>query len=417
MRYTLYKLNNFVRFSIAVLIIGTHIACHAATFVHTVPIHCSHISESNKFFNSKFIAFMQKWQVPGSSIAVMKNHEMVLSCAYGWANVNERKPMQPDSVLRIGSVSKTITALAIMQLVQAHQLDLDDKVFAVLDNLKPFSHSKVSPQIYQITLRNLLQMSAGWYTDRPQDYDPLIGPWSNDMLEKLHYQIPPTCVDAARVMMSMPLQFTPGSEYSYSNLNYCLLGLVINKVIHQSGAQAYLSYVQNHLLKPIGINDMQLGSTLYKNRAAKEVKYYFFGNKDLYTDIERVLDGLPYSHAKFLENNYADGGWIASAPSLVNILQAFYDQKIIPADLVETMLEKPSYAVNDSDHPGMGWDKIAFTNGQRYYTKTGSFTGTKAYVKQNAAGVSYAVLFNSKPEKGDEFIKQLDEQLASIILD
>jgi len=381
---------------IFLLSIGISPLSHAENYVRSLPIICSKDSISHPQFDRRFSQYMETWQIPGAAVTIMKNNKILLSCGYGWADVEGRQPVQPDSLFRIGSISKTITALTILQLAQQKKLQLDDKVFA-----KP------------ITIKNLLQMSSGWYTDRPQDYDPLMGPWSSEMLKQLNYQTPPTCEAAVRMMMDTPLQFIPGQKYSYSNLNYCMLGLIINKIIQQAGSAGYEIYIKRNLLAPIGIYDMQLGESQFENKANNEVKYYYSPDNNVFKDIDRILDGLPYSQTDILKKNYADGGWIASAPDLAKLLQALSNNKILSKEMLAIMLAKPSYAKDSTKYPAMGWDEVGYQNGQRYFLKTGRFTGTQALIIQRSDGTSYTVLFNYKPSDMELSLKQLREILIN----
>ncbi|MEO8402254.1 MAG: serine hydrolase domain-containing protein [Gammaproteobacteria bacterium] len=386
---------------------------NAAIIARTMPTNCQEIFSKNNKFNQNFLKFLEKWQIPGASIAVMQNNKIILSCGYGWANLEERQPMQPGSLFRLGSVSKTITAIAILKLVEQNKINLDDKVFILLSDLTPINKLQPNPEIYKITVRDLLQMSSGWYSDRPEDYDPMFGPWSDTMLRALSYQIPPSCEMAARMMMGMPLEFSPGTKFSYSNLNYCLLGLIINKVTQQNGALGYELYIKHTLLSPLGINDMRLGSTNFANSAVHEVKYYA-DDKNVFNDIDRTLDGFPYSKTDILNKNYADGGWVASAPDLVKILQALYDNKLLASKTKKIMIEKPAYWNKKLGYPAMGWDEVYITKEKNFISKIGSFTGTNAFILQNKEGISYAALFNTKPAHEDQFIKELKEKLTEI---
>jgi CubicO group peptidase (beta-lactamase class C family) len=217
---------------------------------------------------------------------------------------------------------------------------------------------------------------------------------------QLNGQTPPACETAARLMMSMPLQFVPGTKFSYSNLNYCLLGLIINKTIKQNGALGYENFIKQNFLLPLGISDMQLGSTQVDNKANKEVTYYA-------EDEAGAQDGLPYSTTEILQRNYADGGWIASAPDLVKILQALYNNQILTPQTKKIMTAQPQYANKKSGYPAMGWDDISFINGKRYISKIGSFTGTETFILQSSDGVSYAVLFNVKRQSIIEELKKI----------
>lgn len=381
----------------------------AANFVRSMPVTCQVNTTSNSQFNQIFQEFLAKWKIPGATLAVMQDNKMLLSCGYGWKNIELHQPMPPNALFRLGSVSKTITALGILKLIEQNKLQLDTQAFKLLSELTPLNNSPVDPAIYKITIRNLLQMSSGWYSDRPEDYDPMFGPWSDSMLKTLDYHVPPACETAARLMMNEPLQFKPGTQFSYSNLNYCLLGLIITKITQTD----YESYIKQTLLSPLGIQDMKLGSTNVKNQDLKEVKYYASEN-NVFQDIDRTLDGLPYSDTEILQKNYADGGWIASAPDLVTILQALFDNRLLSKKTETLMLQKPSYWDTETDYPAMGWDVVKHRDEKGYIQKTGSFTGTFAIIIQANNGMSYAVLFNTKPENFSDFNTELHERLAAL---
>lgn len=385
------------------------ISVSANNFVRSIPINCDKFDETNSEFNKRFINFLEKWRLPGASVTIMQNNKTILSCGYGWANIEEVKPIQPNSIFRIASVSKIITAIAILQLIEQNKLNYNDKAFLILSDLKPLNNKKINSDIYNVSILNLLQMSSGWASDRPEDYDPMFGPWSNIMLSQLNYQIPPTCDMAARMMMSEPFQFKPGTQFSYSNFNYCLLGLIINKLSKQIGPDGYESFINKNLLFPLKIYNTKLGSTQYNNQFLNEVKYYFTIESDTYTDIDRILDGLPYGQTDILKKNYAAGGWTSSSSDLAILLQTLHHNKILNPQTKNVMFNKPAFINDNSNYPTIGWDRVNITNEQYDLIKTGTFTGTKAFVLQKSNGASYVFLFNKKPIKGEEFNKELKE--------
>ncbi|HKV41474.1 MAG TPA: serine hydrolase domain-containing protein, partial [Blastocatellia bacterium] len=116
-------------------------------------------------------AFMKKWQIPGGAIAVMKDGRLVMARGYGWADLEARRPVEPGALFRIASMSKSLTAAAILKLVEERRLRLDEKAFLLLNNLKPAPGAHVDRRIYDITIRELMQHSAGW--DRDKSFDPM----------------------------------------------------------------------------------------------------------------------------------------------------------------------------------------------------------------------------------------------------
>lgn len=372
-------------------------------------------------FDQRFVNFMRRWRVPGASVAVMKNNQLIFSRGYGWADVDARQPVTADSVFRVGSVSKAITSVTVLKLAQEGKLHLDDNVFDILSDLKPLNNHKINPQIYQITVRNLLQMSSGWKTNV---IDPMFGPWSIRMLNQLNSLndagvLPPSCETAARMMMSMPLQSKPGTTYSYSNINYCLLGLIVNKTSGMPyGYQNYEGYVQQHILAPLGISNMRIGDTWLPNRAPNEVRYYSYlsltNPNDLMARMIQI-DGLPYSGSQILKKNFADGGWVASSIDLVKFLQAVNNHQIISPQMKQVMLARPTYHLpkKTEGYFAMGWS-VKYVNGRLYWMKTGSFTGTYAVIIQRDDGTSYAAVFNTKPSQRPVFVSQLRQLLSTI---
>lgn len=369
-------------------------------------------------FDQRFINLMRRYRVPGASVAIIHNGQLVLSRGYGYADLSARQPVVPDALFRIGSVSKAITAVTVLKLAQEGKFNLEDKVFSLLPDLSPLDHH-TNPQIYQITVRNLLQMASGWRTNI---IDPMFGPWTMHMLSQLTGlpdEVPPDCETAARLMMDTRLNFRPGTQYSYSNLNYCLLGLLATKKATNTYAyQNYQTYVQQNILAPLGITDMRIGDTLLQNRAPNEVKYYTYPSSprdatDMVSTMANI-DGLPYSTSQILRKNFADGGWIASAPDLAKFAQALGNDKILSAAMLRVMTEKPTYRASGDNYFAMGWS-VRHIDGHWYWIKTGSFTGTYAIVIQRDDGWSYVALFNIKPPHRPAFLAQVRQLLVNAV--
>lgn len=358
-------------------------------------------------FDQQYSHFITRWQIPGSSVAIIQNGQFILAKGYGYANLATHQPMTPDSVFRVGSVSKAITAVTIFKLIQEGKLSLNSRVYMILNDLHPLINARINPRIYTITIRNLLEMSSGWRTDR--GVDPMMGGWSYAMTNQLRHQLPPDCKTAAEMMMTLPMQFAPGTEFSYSNINYCLLGLVINKVTDTQGATGYESYVRQHILAPFGIHSMRIGHTAFFRQLPNEVHYYYH---DASPNMGRIKDGLPYGYTSLLEKNYSDGGWVASAPDLVRFLHAIKQDKILNANMVNIMTSPPIFHQVNKSYFAKGW-VIKQIQNYRVVFKTGSFTGTEALVMMDNTGTVYAALFNAKPSNRKIFLAQLQNKLIS----
>jgi CubicO group peptidase (beta-lactamase class C family) len=118
---------------------------------------------------------MAKYQIPGAAIAVAREGKLVIARAYGMADRERQTPVQPDSLFRLGSISKTFTAAAILKLAEEGRLDLDAKAFQILDRLRPPAGQSQNPRLQDITVRQLLHHTGGW--DRDISGDPIgMGP-------------------------------------------------------------------------------------------------------------------------------------------------------------------------------------------------------------------------------------------------
>ena len=108
--------------------------------------------------------FMQHWNVLGASVALTKNGQLVYERAFGHADVARTVPLQPHHLLRVASVSKPVTALAIMKLVEDGQLSLTHPVFGPGGYLNGPAYTRElrDPRLASITVQNLLEHTAGW---------------------------------------------------------------------------------------------------------------------------------------------------------------------------------------------------------------------------------------------------------------
>src|ERR1043166_8110560 len=132
------------------------------TFIYSFQSNAQ-VSE-NRIADSVVNAFMKKWKIPGGSVAVAREGKIVYSRGFGFVDENKNQTAGTNNLYRIASVSKPVTALAIMKLVEDGKLSLSDKVFgksALLGN--DYYLSVVSdPRIYSITVEQLLEHTSGW---------------------------------------------------------------------------------------------------------------------------------------------------------------------------------------------------------------------------------------------------------------
>ncbi len=123
----------------------------------------------------RFDAVMKKvllrYEVPGGSLAIARQGKLVLARGYGYSNVRTGKPIEPTSLFRLASVSKSLTAAAILRLVEEGRLNLDARVFDLLEPLPPPRGAHVDSRMREITVRHLLYHAGGW--SREESGDPM----------------------------------------------------------------------------------------------------------------------------------------------------------------------------------------------------------------------------------------------------
>lgn len=342
-------------------------------------------------FDSIVPAIMRRWSIPGGAVAVVKDGRLVFARGYGLADVASGDVVQPDALFRIASLSKPITAAAALKLEEDGQLDLDAKAFGVLTDLEPPPDATVDPRLDQITIRQLLYHSGGW--NRDITFDPMFR--STTAAEAVGATAPASAETVIRYMKGMPLQFDPGSAYSYSNFGYAVLG----RNIERATGLTYEQYVQSEILAPMGISRMRIGRSLPFERPADEVHYY-----DAATT-ESVFPGVgvvPFPDGGFhLEAMDAHGGWIASTIDLLRFATSVdgLDTRpdLLSAATIDRMTARPLAPlwVGTSFYYAMGW-QIRPAGGDANWWHTGSLPGTTALLVRAHNGLAWAALFNAR---------------------
>ena len=359
--------------------------------------------------------WMKKWNVPGGQIAVARRGRLMLVQAYGWANVEEQKAVTNDSQFRIASVSKSITAVAILRLIEAGRFDLDAKAFDFLPQFPRSPDQGGDSRLAHITIRQLLSHTAGW--DRDKSFDPMFIPFK--AAEALGVSPPADPATIIRYMQRQPLDFEPGQKYAYSNFGYCLLG----RVIEQATGKNYSDAVRELVLAPCGAASLELGRTRLADRSPREVRYYAQPESERTRSVfADVKEEIPWPDGGFyLEALDAHGGWIATAPDLLRFVTGVEGSRgaaLLKAETLSQMIARPPAPASQqgSAHYGLGWmvrnhdkEKVADWR-QSTWWHTGSLPGTAALVARTNKELAWAALFNSRPpyEKLKEFAAELD---------
>jgi CubicO group peptidase (beta-lactamase class C family) len=179
--------------------------------------------------------------IPGVAIAIIEDGVLIRAQGYGFANVEHEVPVHADTIFQSGSIGKQFTATAVMLMVEAGKLKLDESIRSYLPD---------SPQSWgPITVRRLLNHTAGLPANPGYD---LKRDYIDDELLKIFY--------------GLKLEFPPGKRWSYSNTGYELLGILVKKV----GGQSYGEVLKERVFAPLHMDTARLISErdIVPNRAA-----------------------------------------------------------------------------------------------------------------------------------------------------
>jgi N-acyl-D-amino-acid deacylase len=367
-------------------------------------------------FDQAMTAQMSKWHLPGGQLALAKDGRLLFNRGYGLADVDQQVPVQPDSLFRIASVTKTITTVAVLTLVDAGMLTLDDQAFPLL-GLPAADNATPDPRLNAITIKDLLVHAGGW--DSNASFDPQYLPWSRMAAATLGLDDPAEATTIVRYMLGVPLDFDPGTKSVYSNFGFNVLGRVIERV----AGQPYEDYVRDRVLTPAGIRDMRLGRTRQENRAPGEVFYY--GPPDQAAR-ESAFWGegyVPVGYGSYyMEALDAHGGWIASAADLVRFTTAVAGQggmALLKPETLQAMITTPrpqaagTGAGNSAVQAGLGWDMKPVSGGVEW-SHAGALEGANAsWLFRGADGLTIAFIFSSLPVDYGTFFPDTGQALLA----
>ncbi|MDQ2890122.1 MAG: beta-lactamase family protein [Gemmatimonadota bacterium] len=198
-------------------------------------------------FAKSFDADAVRDSIVGGSVILLRDGEVVARHVYGFADRAERRMVDPNTIFHYGSITKTLTAIAIMQLRDRGRLALDDRVTSYIPELRMVHDPYGSMD--SVTIRMLLSHSAGfqnptWPYTQGKSWQPFEPTTWNQLVAMMPYQ---------------ELLFKPGTRFSYSNPGFIYLA----RIIEQLSGDPWENYVQKNILSPLGLSRSYFGTTPY----------------------------------------------------------------------------------------------------------------------------------------------------------
>lgn len=339
-------------------------------------------------YDSVVPALMARYRLPGASLALMKDGRLLAARSYGWADTVLRQPVEPASLFRYASLSKPITSAAVMKLVEEGRLKLDDRIFTLLPDLRPPAGRTADPRLADITVLHALTHSAGWNAAHTED--PL---WESRVAaQTLGESFPASPRTLARFWMGKPLSFDPGTSWSYGQIGYVLLHLVVERVT----GRRYDDYVREAILAPSGAV-ARLGRTSLAGRLPGEVRYYYYPG-DMPDNMAPTGMAPPEYGWHDIEGNAAAAGWVGTATDFLRFVAA------IDGDPARPDVLAPATLAQIAARPLPAWGSATTWYALGWYSRGGSphpvmyhggnTWGTLNWVRRMDNGVSVVLLTN-----------------------
>lgn len=307
---------------------------------------------------------MQRQHIPGLSLLVSRGGKIVRAEGFGLANVELQVPVEPETIFQSGSVGKQFTATAVVMLVEEGKIGLDDPL------TKYFADAPASWK--DVTVRELLSHTAG-FRDYPKDFD-----FRKDWTEE----------EELKLIESIPLAYSPGTKWEYSNLGYVTLGILIHRVT----GEFYGDFLQQRIFQPLGMTTTRIinEADIIPNRSAG------------YRLVKGELKNQEWVSP--VVNTTADGSLYFSVLDLAKWDAALYTEKLLKRsslNLMWTPVKLKNGEPNKGDY-GFGW-VIEQRAGHRCISHDGSWQGFETaiarYVDDQLTVVALTNLAGADPEK------------------
>lgn len=339
--------------------------------------------------------YLKRWEINGAQLVITRNDSLLYARGFGYADKEKGIAMEPNMVMRFASVSKLITAIGIMKLVEMKKLRVSDKVFGAKGILTDttYNNSIKDKRYYDITIEQLLRHKAGFTNNAG---DPMFS--TRYIIMQNHLTTPPDHKMLLRILLKRNLGYTPGLGKCYSNLGY----MILSEIIAKKSGMKYADFTQKYVLQPAGCYDMHIAGTYYKDKRPNEVKYYMHkGSVNVY-EYNNSGKMVPRCYG---ENDVprleGAGAWCGSAAELSRLIAS-----VDGMPHVKDILNANSIAFMTKEQPehnfSIGWN---FTAKGNPWIRTGSLSGTSALVLKYPDGQCWILITNTSTWKGHGFSK------------
>jgi CubicO group peptidase (beta-lactamase class C family) len=315
--------------------------------------------------------FVDRGVIPGAVTLVSRHGEIASLQAVGWQEIETRKPMRPDSIFQIMSMTKPITATAIMLLMEEGRLVLSDPVEKYLPDFHEqwvidSSEGKVrtmhrAPR--PITLRDLLTHTSGMNGAPPGG------------ASKITVTLDRTLADVVTLDSQAPLLFDPGTKWSYSNPGMATLGRIVEVV----SGQPYEKFVDDRILRPLGMKDTFFYPP--EDKRSRIAMLYDHEGGHLVKAGPDTQGGDPWNYRKGARYPCPECGLFSTATDLFRFYQTilnhgtFNGVRLLSRPTVDLATSNHTADIQSSGAPawGLGWSLVAGPLGSLQMISPGSY--------------------------------------------
>lgn len=277
-------------------------------------------------------------------VLIAKDGEPILEKAYGEANRNYDVPNQLNTKFNLGSMNKMFTAVAMLQLVEQEKVSVDDKI---IEHIPEYPNQEVAKIV---TIHQLLTHTSGLGDFFNQE-------WSNT--SKDHYK---DLIDYLPLFVDHPLQFEPGTQFSYSNAGFIVLGIIIEQIT----GQTYFDFVRDNIYQPCGMNDTGFYEA---DRVVPNIAVGYAGFIRNYDDDASNFYKIPFIGS-------SAGGGYGTSGDMLKFSNCLVNHKLLNQELTKTLLEDKVYNPNPDIKGNYGYGfMVSAVNNHRVVGHSGGFPG------------------------------------------
>ncbi len=314
--------------------------------------------------------------IPGMSVSVYRDGEIIWSRGFGYANLSNKTPINPEETLfRVGSVSKTYTAAAVGLLVQRGELDVEKSIHAYVPS---FPDKK-----YDFTVKQLGGHIAGIRTYRGDEFQ-----------SDVQY---PSVTAALEIFKDDTLLFKPGTQYSYSSYGWNLM----SAVVETASGEDFIPFMETEVFQPLNMDHTMPD---YANRDIPNRSKFYVYNDEKNVEAPSVD----------LSNKWAGGGFLSTTEDMIAFGKAHLSTDFLNQETLDLLMTPQHTADGKSTNYGIGWATITDSQGNVWKGHSGGSVGGTTMFMMNA---KHDVIITFAINRSNASIEDLRNELANIFME